>query len=400
VSIRECYPNDAALTRRAWFQASVPGGALLRFSLSQLGLATPAPPRASDCFLTGRLLGNIPFIDEGDTPLEKPLGAELDGRLFTNLETLTRNQHVTPAHAFFVRTRASALIDTSRPWRLKLSGPKQEKILAVDKLARESVPVGTYILECAGNPRVAHFGMMSVARWTGVVLARILDRIRTASHSRVMISGFDTYASRSVTSIPGASWIFSIEELHTSRAFLATGMNGNRLTLDYVSPLRLIVPGWYGCCCIKWVNEIIVVDDSAKATRQMQEYAGRTNQDGVPRLAIDYAPATVDTAAMHIRIEKWLVKDRILYRVIGIVWGGQRAPHRLDIQFNADEPYVTLRGFDKPVQDSWRLWELPWAPSHPGRYVIRLRASGPNIRTRRMDGGYYVRIVQINQASA
>ena len=30
----------------------------------------------------------------------------------------------------------------------------------------------------------------------------------------------------------------------------------------------------------------------------MREFAGRTHQDGVPELARDYAPATMDLAAM------------------------------------------------------------------------------------------------------
>ena len=60
---------------------------------------------------------------------------------------------------------------------------------------------------------------------------------------------------------------------------------------------------WYGCTCIKWLNAITFVDNDAEATSQMQEFAARTHQHGVPKLAKDYKPAIIDQAAMPIRVE-------------------------------------------------------------------------------------------------
>jgi DMSO/TMAO reductase YedYZ molybdopterin-dependent catalytic subunit len=96
-------------------------------------------------------------------------------------------------------------------------------------------------------------------------------------------------------------------------------MNGKPLTKDHGAPVRLIVPGWYGCACIKWVNEITLVDDGAAATSQMQEFAGRTQQMGVPKLVRDYQPARIEQVAMPTRIEKWMIDERIVYRVTGIL---------------------------------------------------------------------------------
>jgi DMSO/TMAO reductase YedYZ molybdopterin-dependent catalytic subunit len=71
---------------------------------------------------------------------------------------------------------------------------------------------------------------------------------------------------------------------------LATEMNDLSLTRDHGVPIRLLVPGWYGCACIKWVNNVSLVDETTEATSQMQEYAARTFQDGVPRLAKEISP--------------------------------------------------------------------------------------------------------------
>ena len=51
-------------------------------------------------------------------------------------------------------------------------------------------------------------------------------------------------------------------------------MNGAPLTRDHGFPVRLIVPGWYGCSCIKWVDRIELVADEAPATTQMQGVRG------------------------------------------------------------------------------------------------------------------------------
>src|SRR2546422_4035447 len=45
---------------------------------------------------------------------------------------------------------------------------------------------------------------------------------------------------KSATSIPGADWVFTVEQLRASKAFLATEMNGQPLSRDHGAPVRLI----------------------------------------------------------------------------------------------------------------------------------------------------------------
>ena len=183
------------------------------------------------------------------------------------------------------------------------------------------------MLECSGNARNGHFGLLSSAEWHGIPLSRVLERLSIRSEAtRVSIAGFDDHSEPSSgNSTPGASWIFSFDELASTGAFLATRMNGEPLPADHGAPVRLFVPGYYGCTCIKWVNEIALVDDSAPATSQMVEFASRTHQDGTPSLARDYQPALMDQAAMPVRVEKWLADGRVSYRIVGISVGRQQA---------------------------------------------------------------------------
>jgi DMSO/TMAO reductase YedYZ molybdopterin-dependent catalytic subunit len=258
--------------------------------------------------------------------------------------------------------------------------------------------LGLHLMECAGNVPQAHFGLISVASWAGVPVAELLDyTVARPQGSRVLIAGFDQYATRSRTSVPGASWIFSLKELKAAQAFLATEMNGQPLTKDHGAPIRLVVPGWYGCTCIKWVERITFVDGSAEPTSQMQEYAGRTHQRGLPARARDFQPAMIDPAAMPVRIEKWLVEGKIKYRVVGIAWGGTVPVKSLEIRFNPEEDYVQVDRFEQSKNDPWTLWTHAWSPKEPGKYSIRLAVKDAGVRTRRLDTGYYVRTVEISE---
>jgi hypothetical protein len=161
--------------------------------------------------------------------------------------------------------------------------------------------------------------------------------------------------------------------------------------------VRLVVPGWYGCTCIKWVDEITFVGDDAEATSQMREYAARTMQKGVPELAKDFQPAVIEQAAMPVRIEKWSVAGKIQYRVVGIAWGGAQPVKVLQIRFNPEEDYVPVDNFHQVKNDPWTLWTHNWSPKAPGTYAIRLSVKEQAVQARRLDSGYYVRSVEITE---
>jgi len=256
--------------------------------------------------------------------------------------------------------------------------------------------MGLHLMECSGNGRLTRYGLIGVAHWEGVLLSEILARVkRKPGSARVVVSGFDTYIHPSKTSEQGASWSFEPNELNTARAFLATRMNGQPLTRDHGAPIRLIVPGWYGCACIKWVNSIMLVDAMSDATSQMREFASRTLQNGIPKLAKEYEAATIDHAAMPIRVEKWNITGKVGYRVVGILWGGAQHVRTLGIRFNPDQSFAPVNWLQKNGDKPWRMWASMWFPLNPGTYTIRLGIVDPRVRTRKLIAGHYDRSVLI-----
>jgi DMSO/TMAO reductase YedYZ molybdopterin-dependent catalytic subunit len=314
---------------------------------------------------------------------------------------------VTPTEKFFVRTAAPASLPTpidAGGWAIDVGGlvesPSRITLASLEASGGRS---GTLLMECSGNTDPANYGMLSSCDWEGVPIAALLDRLKPSARVwRVVVSGLDDEADAARTSVPGASWSFSRDDL--SRALLVTRMNGAPLPREHGSPVRLIVPGWYGCTCIKWVNRIELVAEDAAATSQMREFAARTHQPFASQpgldahLARDFVPAIIDTAAMPVRVEKWAGRDgRVVYRIAGIVWGGTKPTNSLSIRFRSNLPWIRVDNCPLPAStDTWSPWTHTWRPESPGRYTIVLRVDDPTIRTRRLDLFFYARDIQID----
>ncbi len=385
------------LTRRSFVRTSCLSSGAILLGLNHLGLLAAARPCAQESAANGKLLEELEFLNEGRAEMDSAFGSELDGRLYTSLSVLSKESLVTPADRFYIRTRASQILPKPESWTISLDGlvaaPRKLKIGDLQAAAK---PLGLHLMECAGNTRAAHFGMISVGEWTGVLISEILsDAKAKSSATQVLISGFDRYVTNSVTSTPGASWIFPLAELAKSGAFLATQLNSRPLARDHGAPIRLVVPNWYGCACIKWVDQISILDDSAASTSQMLEYATRTHQIGSPNLAKGFLPARIEHAAMPIRVEKWLVNEEVKYRVVGILWGGSGSIQSLGIRFNPEEDFVLVDSLRSPQTAPWTIWSHTWNPKAPGRYTIRLALLNPESHPKRLDSGYYARSVEI-----
>ena len=378
-------------TRRTFIQQTLGAGGALA-----LGLACARPESDADPFTGGELLENLGFLD-GKEPLQ--LGDGLDARFHTDLTALTPATLITPNEHFFVRTRCSDRINFAQPWKIAVRGLVERPVeIGLDELKLLVKPMGTVLLECAGNQR-RPFGLMSAAQWSGVPLTEVLEGLNIkAEATRVLISGFDEYSTKPHASIPGASWVFTFAELEQYGAFLATEMNGDPLSRDHGFPVRLVVPRWFSCVDIKWVNEIALVDDGAMATSQMLEFASRINQQGDPKLARDFNPALIDQAALPIRVEKWRLAERIVYRVVGLMWGGERPTDKLMIRFGRDrDPVPVNMPYAQATNDTWTLWSHAWEPARMGFYDITMHIDDASIRTWRLDRGLHRRRIYIRQ---
>lgn len=374
-------------------------------------LAAQSPP--CDDGPLGDLVRVLPLYGIG--AVAQPLGqlvgdAGLDARLFTDLSTLAPDRLVTPTGSVYVRTSAPrGLASDAATWSIATGPvssaapgirvpPAATGITAAALLAK-ATSMGTHVMECAGNSNPQNFGLMSAVRWDGVLLRDVLAEVpQPADAAGVLVSGVDDEATTSQQSLPGASWILPLDAIARTGPFLAVRMNGEPLTADHGAPVRLVVPGWYGCAWIKWVNEIRWVGGDEPATTQMLEFAFRTHQNGIPALAREYEAPAIDTAAMPVRVEQRRVGGRLEYRIVGIVWGGAAPVDALVLRVGPRDPGTPIRVCPAPVDArTWALWTHRWRPTEPGYYDLSLKVADPAVRTRRLDLSFYIRRVRIDE---
>jgi DMSO/TMAO reductase YedYZ molybdopterin-dependent catalytic subunit len=339
--------------------------------------------------LPGTRVRTRPFVDELERtlPVGVVYGDGLDARQLVDLAALTEDALVTPADAFYLRTAAPT--DLAGLDAIAVDGlVEAPATVAIADL--DPVPMGVFQFECSGNGIGGSFGLMSAGDFAGVPLAEVLDRVVPTSDAvAVRITGRDEHPP-SDHSEPGASWVYRLDEL--AEAWLVTHQDGAPLLPDHGAPVRLLVPGWYGCTNLKWVERITFVDADEPATAQMQEFASRTHQDGVPALARDYAPAEIECSATPVRVEEWEVDGRAVFRVIGVVWGGKALPTALHLWMDDEDLGPVEMCGDRDVR-TWGLWQALLPDRARGTVTLHLHAEG--VPDRRLDERYYDREVDL-----
>ena len=361
-------------------------------------VAPPQPPCA-DPFSGGELVQTLGFKGEGPMPLDTPLDAGLDGRLYTDLSRLTTDSLVIPNERFFIRTRYPDRLKPSGPWLIRASGlVKQPGNLQLDNLMSRVQPMGTHVLECSGNGG----GVLWLAQRVclggdpyerGACFTRSPSRRGQGPRLRI----------RRSFSILGKLHRRSQLDLHPGRAHPRARIpcHAHERRAAAARPRRAGAPlrtrvVWLRMHQVGQRDRL--VGENEPATSQMQEFASRTGQASVPVRARDYRAASLDQAAMPLRIEKWrIARDgRLLYRVVGISWGGVRTSDRLTLRFNPSDPFVPVNVCPPHSQNAtWTLWSHPWRPAARGTYTLRLRIDDAGVPQHRLGIGFYDRTVAI-----
>jgi DMSO/TMAO reductase YedYZ molybdopterin-dependent catalytic subunit len=189
-----------------------------------------------------------------------------------NYETPIELLHdaITPNDAFFVRYHLSDIPEVkAEAWRLSIGGEgaNGEASLTFDELRRLPAVEVAAVCQCSGNRRGLFephvpgvewgYGAMGCARWKGVRLKDVLDRVGLKNEAlEIVVNGSDRGAVDKtpafVKSIP--SWK-AVEDT----TIVAYEMNGRPLPHWNGFPARLIVPGWTATYWMKHVSRINVV---------------------------------------------------------------------------------------------------------------------------------------------
>lgn len=356
------------MSRRDTLKKGLAATSLLAFA-SDLAL----PARAQD-------ETDIPFIDY---PANYKINAnpKAENRF---LDIRKIDGQITPNDQFFfIQHYNRPEIDESA-YRLKLTGmvnKPTELSLADLKAMKSTELVNGY--ECSGNSSRFFDGLCSCGRFTGVPLSHVLKQAGVGPKAReVVFFGTDrkkedvVFRQDTYHVLQQFGRSITLENAMKPEPLLAYELNGQPLTRDQGFPVRLIMPGWYGVCNVKWLSEIHLQQD-----RYLGNFQARWYRDlrGVGGSGADDDPNTqwVETEVTRMQLKSVISRVRKNtngYQVFGFVVN-DGTPLR-SVEVSVDGGRWQEAAIDKAnTRFSWKLFTFDWKNAMPGEHTLVSRAT-------------------------
>jgi DMSO/TMAO reductase YedYZ molybdopterin-dependent catalytic subunit len=313
---------------------------------------------------------------------------------------------VTPTRLFFVRNHAQVpSLDVAR-WKLRIDGrvsePLEFSYAQLRSLPQHTVSV---TVECAGNGRsflATHVhgvqwgaGAIAHAEWSGVPLARLLEKTRLAPDVvELVFEGADRCSeSDHPQPMPFARSLPLAKALHPD-TLIALTMNGEPLLPDHGFPARLLVPGWYGVASVKWLQNIAATAKPFQGYFQTTKYtyrvAGQTQPAIVQKMEVKseiIRPQPGETVAAGVQ------------RISGVAWAGEEAVASVDVSTDGGRSWRPASLVGPQSSYSWNMWEFHSDDLAPGEYTILSRATSAGGKQQPLQhdplrGGYMINFVR------
>src|SRR5712675_2088375 len=179
---------------------------------------------------------------------------------------------ITPNDAFFVRYHLSSIphVD-AKTWKVAVGGDgaNGQAELTLDELRRMPAAEIVAVNQCSGNrrglfqPHVAGvewgYGAMGCARWRGVRLKDVLDKVGLKKEAiEIVFDGADGAPSDKTPDFIKSIPVWRAVDEST---IIAYEMNGAPLPHLHGAPARLIVPGWTGTY---WMKHLVSIKAMTK----------------------------------------------------------------------------------------------------------------------------------------
>ena len=264
-------------------------------------------------------------------------------------------------------------------YRFKVTGlVERPKSLSLDDLKKMG---GTELVagfECSGN-RGPLQGLCGNGRWTGVPLKSILDTagVKAAAREFVFFG-----ADHGEEEIEWRTQKFKLdqqfgrslnrEQALSGQPFLAYALNGEPLTRHQGSPVRLIVPGWYGVANVKWLTQVHIQEDAYLGKYQARWY--RTLRGEM----IDGEMKWKESAVTHMQLKSFIArvtKDGSRHKVLGVVLNDGTPLKTVEVKVD-DGPWqaATLDAATNGKY-SWKLFTYVWNGATPGEHTLVSRVT-------------------------
>jgi DMSO/TMAO reductase YedYZ molybdopterin-dependent catalytic subunit len=153
---------------------------------------------------------------------------------------------------------------------------------------------------------------------------------------------------------------------------LAYSLNGEPLTKHQGSPLRLLVPGWYGVANVKWLSHIHLQEDQYLGKYQARWY--RTLRGEM----IDGELRWKESAVTHMQLKSFIArvsKDGGRHKVLGVILNDGTPIKSVEVKVD-DGPWQPAT-IDPATNSkySWKLFTYAWTGATPGEHTLVSRVT-------------------------
>ncbi len=350
-----------------------------RREVMKTGLAMAALGAASnfDWVLPALAQGEVmvPFSDSHQTFNANPA---IDRRLF---DTRTLNSAFTPIDQFFTTQHYGHPEIDAAAFRLKVGGlVTTPKALSIDELRKMGSTELVAGFECSGNRRPVQ-GLIGNGRWTGVPLKTVLESagLKADAHEIVFFG-----ADRGKEAVAFRGTNFDVEQqygrsLPRARAlasdpapFLAYALNGEPLTKHQGAPLRLIVPGWYGAPNVKWLSEIVALQDPYMGKFQTHWY--RTLKGEM----INGEMKWVETGITHLQLKSFVArvtKNGNAHKLTTIVLNDGTPIKSVEVKIDEGPWQMATADPSTTAKYGWKLYNYTWNGATAGEHTVISRVT-------------------------
>jgi DMSO/TMAO reductase YedYZ molybdopterin-dependent catalytic subunit len=318
----------------------------------------------------------VPFTD---IPESFPLVTAPDRRI---IDIRRIDGPFTPKDQFFTTQHYGHPAVDPATFRLKISGlVDRPTSLSLDELRRLHGAELVAGFECSGNRRPLQ-GLSGNGRWTGVPLRAVLDHAGVKSQAREFVFFGADHAEEEVEFRTNKYKVeqqfgrsLSREKAMSREPFLAYALNGDPLTVHQGSPLRLIVPGWYGVANVKWLSEIHVQEEQYLGKFQARWY--RTLRGEM----IDGELKWTETAVTHMQLKSFIARvtrDGGRLKVLGVVLNDGTPLKSVEVRVDAGPWQPATMDPSTSGKYSWKLFTCAWDGASPGEHTLVSRVTDVN----------------------
>ncbi len=265
---------------------------------------------------------------------------------------------ITPNGLFFSRSHGGTAHVDPNEYRLMIHGLVEKPIvLTLAELKRYPSVTRTHFIECPANGgqewRGPQFnsvqfakGFMSSAEWTGVYIKTILEDLGLKPTAQWMLAeGSDN--SKMGRTIP-------VDKV-LDDAMIVWGQNGEALRPEQGYPARLLVPGWEGNLCVKWLRRLEFSQEPWYCKEETSKYTDlKPTGKAIQHFYANEVNSTVTSPSPEL---PWTdLKDGDVVEIEGLAWSGMGTITAVDLSFDGGKNYIQANLKGLVLSKSWTRW--------------------------------------------